>query len=178
MARFPGGDAKELTEWRGFASRPRLIAQSRPEKPREVGRSRTQSGLGNCAYKLRGRAAPAKPSDPDGCDHRERCVAQTPASRVSWRSMPLNRDCIPNPSWVCRPSIDDELSQGVARSPALLEEAVADEQFLTARKVMARYGVSKNTLYGGPLRTLAVRVGKRSLRWPLSRLKEAESGRL
>ena len=52
---------------------------------------------------------------------------------------------------------------------------MAEERFLTALDVMKRYGVSKNTLYGGPLRALAVRVAKRGLRWPLSRLEKLEA---
>jgi hypothetical protein len=53
---------------------------------------------------------------------------------------------------------------------------LAKERFLRAREVMERYGVSKNTMYSGPLRKLAVRVAKRGLRWPLSRLLNLESG--
>jgi hypothetical protein len=49
--------------------------------------------------------------------------------------------------------------------------------FLTARQVMARYGISKNTVYCGPLRLLAVSVGRtRGLRWPVQRLEEWETG--
>ena len=55
------------------------------------------------------------------------------------------------------------------------EDQLSGEQFLKASDVMARYGVSKNTLYGGPLRKLAVAVGNRNaLRWALSRLREWE----
>lgn len=44
-------------------------------------------------------------------------------------------------------------------------------QYLTARQVMDLFHISKNTLYSGPLRQLAVVVGKsRGLRWPLKRL--------
>ena len=48
---------------------------------------------------------------------------------------------------------------------------MVDQQYLSARQMMELYGVSKNTLYNGPLRKLAVAVGKsRGLRWPLRRL--------
>jgi len=46
-----------------------------------------------------------------------------------------------------------------------------DHQHLTARQVMDLFHISKNTLYSGPLRQLAVAVGKRrGLRWQLKRL--------
>lgn len=54
---------------------------------------------------------------------------------------------------------------------------MTEKAFLTALDVMARYGVSKNTVYGPPLRDLAIRVGSgRSLRWPLAALQEWERG--
>jgi hypothetical protein len=53
----------------------------------------------------------------------------------------------------------------------LNDAAAEDAGLLTAQEVMKRYGVSKNTVYRGPLRTLAICVARRKcLRWPLSRL--------
>jgi hypothetical protein len=51
------------------------------------------------------------------------------------------------------------------------------DAFLTARDVMTRYHVSRNTVYTGPLRALAISVGRgKGLRWPCSRLMAYENG--
>jgi predicted DNA-binding transcriptional regulator AlpA len=54
-----------------------------------------------------------------------------------------------------------------------------EEKWLRAREVMARYQISKNTLYSGPLRALAVGLGRTSkvLRWRERDLSEYEAAR-